>query len=150
MQNEKKERGREVRQRKRKNCTQCGVPSRIIPRKVKPSGWSKRVLLNYDHPLPRTRTQQKIFFVWGCVNVKWERKTSTSCKKRRPKCPHFSFYFVIKKYWDQIRRDISLINGACVTHCDLWTFVIHLSFFVFLWIFKNHSIGLSFSQCTLN
>jgi len=38
MQNEKKERGREVRQRKRKNCTQCGVPSRIIPRKVKPSG----------------------------------------------------------------------------------------------------------------
>lgn len=70
-----RERERETRQRKRKNCTRRGVPSRIIPRKVKPSGWSKCVLLNYGHPLRVRAHNEKYFSAWDCVNAEWERRT---------------------------------------------------------------------------
>jgi len=77
----------------------------------KAPGRGECVLLNYGHPRSPRAERGKIFSAWERVNVRKEARGLARRRGRGPKRPHFSPYLVIKKYWDEARRDIRLIYG---------------------------------------
>jgi len=92
------------------NCTAARVSPRIIRGQVKPPGRGECVLLNYGHPRSPRAERGKIFSAWERVNVE-EARGLARRRGRGPKRPHFSPYLVIKKYWNEARRDIRLMYG---------------------------------------